>query len=134
MHPGLPALGDDPVMGDGAGDCCRQLSADRVSQEPTARSTGWFRKGVQASLLPQQLTQIGSLAGGSMKKRQCDRCGRRWRGQSGWNATMKAGWEVGTLCPGCQTPEENAEAEINLATRWYSRDATDRVTFRPKGL
>lgn len=34
---------------------------------------------------------------------------------------MKAGRPVGHICPNCQTPEENAEAEINDATTDYSR-------------
>ena len=46
---------------------------------------------------------------------------------------MKAGLVVGVLCARCQTPEENAEAEINLATLEYDVDAAGRVIGRPKG-
>ncbi|MDQ6854726.1 MAG: hypothetical protein M3046_13715 [Actinomycetota bacterium] len=40
------------------------------------------------------------------------------------------------MCPDCQTPEENAEAEINEATLDYRRgkiDARGRMTAPPKG-
>ncbi len=33
-----------------------------------------------------------------------------------WNAVWDKGYLTGFLCPDCQTPEENAEAEINAAT------------------
>lgn len=58
---------------------------------------------------------------------RCMRCGRRNRMQPGWNVVMKGGKPVGLLCPDCQTPEENAEAEINMATTTYSRDAFGRI-------
>jgi len=44
------------------------------------------------------------------------RCKRRYRNQADWNVVYVEGREQGTLCPSCQTPEENAEAEHNLAT------------------
>ncbi|MBF4613772.1 hypothetical protein [Curtobacterium sp. VKM Ac-1376] len=57
---------------------------------------------------------------------RCDRCRRRNRNpnaDNGWNATVKRGVVVGYLCPSCQTPEENAEAEINKATTEYGVNA-----------
>jgi hypothetical protein len=45
---------------------------------------------------------------------------------------MAAGEPIGYLCPNCQTPEENAEAEINLATIDYSVDDQGRMVGRPK--
>lgn len=45
---------------------------------------------------------------------------------------MKGGVVISVLCPTCQTPEENAEAEINLATLTYSRDADGRYRGHPK--
>lgn len=67
---------------------------------------------------------------------QCTECGRVWRGEGDWNATMKGGKAVGVLCPGCQTPEQNAEAEINAATidYGYSTDALGnrRPRWKPK--
>ena len=51
---------------------------------------------------------------------RCDRCKRRLRGEgAGWNVTVEQGMVVGHTCPGCQTAEENAEAEINEATLDY---------------
>jgi hypothetical protein len=73
---------------------------------------------------PEQLRKIA----------RCSRCGRRWRNrQPDWNITFKDGVAVGFLCPTCQTPQENAEAEVNQATLDYGRDALGRVTGRPKG-
>lgn len=52
--------------------------------------------------------------------RRCSRCHRRLRNNTdGWNATFDRGVIVGLICPGCQTPEENAEAVINEATTDY---------------
>ena len=48
------------------------------------------------------------------KVRRCNRCGRRWRGQNGWNVDMIAGIEAGYLCPGCQSADEDLDAELNL--------------------
>jgi hypothetical protein len=44
---------------------------------------------------------------------RCQRCRKRCRNMAGWNTDHIAGLLVGYLCPGCQTPEENAEAAIN---------------------
>lgn len=54
------------------------------------------------------------------------------RNDSGWNVTMRDGVAVGFLCPGCQTVEENAEAEMNVATTSYAIDPLGRVTGAPK--
>lgn len=62
----------------------------------------------------------------------CGRCGRRYRGRGDWNATMREGVIVGLLCPRCQSPEENAEAEINEATLDYRLDAFGRAVGFPK--
>lgn len=66
------------------------------------------------------------------KTMKCARCGKRYRGSGDWNATMEAGVVVSVLCPACQTPDENAEAEINGATTVYGRDALNRVRGLPK--
>jgi len=42
----------------------------------------------------------------------------------GWNAVFDRGIFAGVICPDCQTPMENAEAEINLATLDYDRGIT----------
>lgn len=71
---------------------------------------------------------------------KCDRCAAEVRlddAPDDWNAVFKDGRVIGHLCPGCQTPEENAEAEINAATMDYSRGGwTDdgRLHAPPKGL
>ena len=63
---------------------------------------------------------------------KCSRCARRWRGHGEWNMTMVRGRVAGLLCPSCQTPEENAEAEINFATLDYAMNAHGQLTARPK--
>lgn len=63
---------------------------------------------------------------------RCDRCQRRYRGTGGWNVTMAAGVPIGYLCPDCQSPAENAEAEINQATTAYAIDDQRRMVGRPK--
>ncbi|WP_194294572.1 hypothetical protein [Leucobacter muris] len=67
-------------------------------------------------------------------KVKCSRCGERVSviAAVGWNATVKQGRVIGHLCPSCQTPEENAEAEINLATTTYGVDAFGRHVGFPK--
>ncbi|WHP18814.1 hypothetical protein [Cellulomonas sp. ES6] len=52
---------------------------------------------------------------------RCMRCSRRWRGADDWNSVWKSGVLTGLLCPDCQTPEENAEAEINAVGLDYDR-------------
>ena len=67
---------------------------------------------------------------------RCSRCrrperfGRAQREQ--WNFVFSKGVLTGFLCPRCQTPEENAEAEINLATLDYRADAFGRIIVSPK--
>ena len=63
---------------------------------------------------------------------RCGRCNRRYRGQDDWNVIGDKGLIVGYLCPDCQTPDENAEAEFNAATLNYSRDSQGRVVARVK--
>lgn len=73
-----------------------------------------------------------------MSAAYCSRCGRRFRETApdadGWNGTYIKGVLVGAICPTCQTPEENAEAEINAATIEYRADAFGRLVGRPKGV
>lgn len=64
---------------------------------------------------------------------KCDRCGRRYRGSGDWNFMLQSGYVIGTICPTCQTPEENAEAVINEATTDYlGMDRFGRVIGRAK--
>ena len=44
---------------------------------------------------------------------KCGRCARRYRHLADWNAVIEGGVVTGALCPACQSPEENAEAEMN---------------------
>jgi hypothetical protein len=45
---------------------------------------------------------------------------------SGWNATYVEGRPTGEhLCPDCQTPEENMQAELNAATLDYGQSYVD---------
>lgn len=57
------------------------------------------------------------------------------RSAIGWNAVFRSGVVHSYLCPACQTPEENAEAEINEATLNYSAGGVDwlgRVYAAPR--
>lgn len=64
---------------------------------------------------------------------RCERCRRRLRkSHDGWNAITKNGAILGFLCPSCQTPEENAEAEVNESTLNYSMRPDGRVVGQPK--
>lgn len=59
---------------------------------------------------------------------KCSRCGRRYRNQTDWNATLAAGVITAVTCSPCQTADENAEAVINEATTDYlGVDAFGRV-------
>jgi hypothetical protein len=50
----------------------------------------------------------------SAKVFRCDRCWKRCRNAEGWNAVFIAGLIVGNICPNCQTPQEDLEAELDL--------------------
>ncbi|MGP3749987.1 hypothetical protein [Streptomyces sp. IBSNAI001] len=70
----------------------------------------------------------------------CTRCTRAcWKDAddaSRWNIEFAKGRPVGYLCPECQTPEENAEAEVKAATLDYAntaRDAAGRQKVAPVG-
>jgi hypothetical protein len=71
-----------------------------------------------------------------MTRLTCARCYQQYRPGAAdadqWNATLRQGRIVGLLCPACQTPEENAEAEINQATLTYRTDDLGRSIARPK--
>ncbi|WP_067977116.1 hypothetical protein [Mycolicibacter icosiumassiliensis] len=69
------------------------------------------------------------------KVRRCERCGKRLRSLAaeGWNVRVERGRPVGVICPGCQTPAENAEATINEATLDYGLDEFGRMVARVKG-
>lgn len=65
----------------------------------------------------------------SAKVERCARCGRRYRGQDGWNDDLIAGLRVGRVCPDCQTDEEHLGAEVNLVLarrdEWRKLDLSD---------
>ena len=64
----------------------------------------------------------------STKVQECCRCGKRHRGQSGWNEDFIAGMVAGVICPGCQTSEDHIEAEVNLT---LDPAAKDRYELNP---
>ncbi|SLH95776.1 Uncharacterised protein [Mycobacteroides abscessus subsp. massiliense] len=68
------------------------------------------------------------------KPNKCSRCQRRLRNNTeGWNVIVADGYVTGFLCPHCQSPQENAEAEINEATLDYTgADSLGRLTARLK--
>jgi MinD superfamily P-loop ATPase len=70
--------------------------------------------------------------GQQQRTMRCSRCRKVCRDTAGWNMDLKAGAVAGFLCPTCQSPEENAEAEINLATLEYRRDSLGRLVGRAK--
>lgn len=59
----------------------------------------------------------------------CTRCTRAcWKDADDaerWNIDFAQGCPVGYVCPECQTPEENAEAEVKAATLDYAHTAPD---------
>jgi hypothetical protein len=72
-----------------------------------------------ASLRAQQ--SFGCQRGGRERKAmtenraktiRCKRCGKRCRNRDGWNDTWVAGVHTGYLCPDCQTPKEDLEAQV----------------------
>ncbi|WP_103529559.1 hypothetical protein [Streptomyces sp. SM12] len=70
----------------------------------------------------------------------CTRCTRDfWEDAddaSRWNTEFVQGHVVGYLCPECQTPEENAEAEVKAAMLDYTHttpDADGRQKVAPVG-
>lgn len=60
----------------------------------------------------------------SKKVVKCSRCGRRQRRLEGWNVVFNGGMVEGYLCPGCQTPEEDLEAQVNEVLTDYSKVRT----------
>lgn len=68
------------------------------------------------------------------KLARCSRCERRMRNRQStdWNVNVRQGAIIGFLCPDCQTPEENAEAEINMSTLDYGLDGSGRLIGRLK--
>jgi len=66
----------------------------------------------------------------------CMRCrtGATARSSMNWNFVARRGVIVGFLCSSCQTPEENAEAEINDSTLDYAVDSFGRVVGKTKEL
>lgn len=71
-------------------------------------------------------------------KQDCTKCGRTLdpldRADAiGWNVEMKRGVPQWYICPNCQTPEQNAEAEVHAATLEYGRDTFGRIVGRVKG-
>lgn len=66
----------------------------------------------------------------------CSRCGtQKWanrRLSMTWNVIFRQGHVVGMVCPECQTPEENSEAEVNLATTDVFQGPDGRGYWRPK--
>jgi len=63
-------------------------------------------------------------------KLTCTQCGTTGTDHGDWNGQFKSGQVVAILCPACQSPEQNAEAEINAATIEYGTDAFGRLTGR----
>jgi transcription initiation factor TFIIIB Brf1 subunit/transcription initiation factor TFIIB len=67
----------------------------------------------------------------------CARCGAVLREEEigpgcRWSADMHRGRIVGLICPACQTPDEDAEAQFNAETLVYGRDASGRCVASPK--
>ncbi len=65
-------------------------------------------------------------------RQPCMRCGRANDGREGWNGDWRQGVLLGLVCPDCQTPMENAEAEIKAATLDYVAGPNGEPMVRPK--
>jgi hypothetical protein len=66
---------------------------------------------------------------------ECIRCRRelgKIESAEGWNVIVEQGHSVGYVCPGCQTPEENAEAVIHESTLEHGVDDRDRRVTHTK--
>ncbi|KXP08791.1 hypothetical protein [Tsukamurella pseudospumae] len=64
---------------------------------------------------------------------RCNGCRRRLHSNiEGWNAQFCNGRIAWILCPACQTPGENAEAEVNEATLDYGTGPLGEQIARPK--
>jgi hypothetical protein len=63
---------------------------------------------------------------------RCSRCGKVCRRAAGWNSMLKGGAVTGFLCPTCQAPDENAEAEINEATLTYGQRSDYGFVAKPE--
>ncbi|MEE8727436.1 MAG: hypothetical protein SOI04_07885 [Bifidobacterium thermacidophilum] len=72
-----------------------------------------------------------------MKTLKCGKCGRRFRERAFdaecWNVTLHAGIITQVLCPDCQTPEQDMEAQVNEAMLDYSRNPAGQIIARMKG-
>jgi hypothetical protein len=70
------------------------------------------------------------------KALKCSKCGRRFRERAFdaefWNVELHAGIITQVLCPDCQTPEQDMEAQVNEAMLDYSRDASGRIIGQAK--
>jgi hypothetical protein len=97
---------------------CRREAPTRRHANPTlvggsdeeAAGTNWCRQ----ERLPYGGPILREYA---MAIIRCDRCNRRQWKLDGWNAICRnaicrKGEIIAYLCPDCQTPDENAEAEI----------------------
>lgn len=66
------------------------------------------------------------------KVMRCQQCGRRCRNVHGWNVELLQGVPQWVRCPSCQTPEQNAEAEINYALLRYEWTSDGRLLGTPR--
>ena len=68
----------------------------------------------------------------------CQRCGRPFSRKladaAGWNGFYLGGVLQHLVCPGCQTADENIEAEVADAMTSNSLDAFGRSVSRPKAV
>jgi Zn finger protein HypA/HybF involved in hydrogenase expression len=64
---------------------------------------------------------------------KCVKCGKRLRNiHEPWNVELKNGKVQWYICPDCQSPEQNVEAEINEATLHYGTLPDGRIIGFPK--
>ena len=71
------------------------------------------------------------------KALKCSTCGRRFRERAFdaefWNVELHAGIITRVLCPDCQTPEQDMEAQVNQAMLNYARNTSGQIIARTKG-
>lgn len=69
----------------------------------------------------------------TIKRRRCQRCGRRMRAAcDDWLAVLELGGVKHVICPGCQTLDEQAEGAIRGATTETAFGTDGRFYTRPK--
>jgi hypothetical protein len=108
-----------------------QLRSDR----PEAARARTGRQIAPGACAADPLAGAGK-SGRSVIGASCARCARPYHPHvadaASWNMVLRDGRIVAVLCPGCQSSEEDLEAQVNAATLSYQADDQGRIWNRPK--